>query len=292
MAFSVVPKPMTAESESGTTEATTAELIAAVLAASDEDEDAWRPALRELQARPTRETFEAATRLLASDAMPERELGVEILGTLGGSGSDRQRPFREETVVVLLDLLAREHEPRVLESLGYAFADLDEPRGIGPLCALADHPEDRVRFAVVHGLLRREDERAVRTLIRLSADEDADVRDWATFGLGTQIQLDTPAIRDALVARLEDSHEDAREEAMYGLAMRLDPRAIPVLLELLEDHEGPLLDSALLVLADHLGPRLLSAIARRWPAGVPAKARMQADSDYDLASPELPGAAG
>jgi HEAT repeat protein len=278
------------------TGATTADLIAAVLAASDEDEDAWQPALKELQARPTRETFDAARELLASDAMPERELGVEILvnlGELSGGPSHpiRERPFREETVLLLLDLLIREREFRVLESIAYAFRDLADPRGIEPLAALADHPEDRVRFAVVHGLLRHEDERAIRSLIRLSTDDDNDVRDWATFGLAAQVALDTPAIRDALVARLDDGHENTREEAMYGLAMRLDSRAVPVLLEFLEEHEGPMLDSALLVLADHLDDRrLVQAIARRWPDGVPADARRQADSDYELASPECDAA--
>jgi HEAT repeat protein len=279
---------MSTEPGSDPTNATTAELIAAVLATPDEDEHVWEPALSELQARPTRETFEAATALLASDLMPARELGVEILGALGGSGSDLARPFREETVVMLLDLLTRENEPRVLESLGYAFGHLDEPRGIAPLCALAAHPESRVRSAVVHGLLRHEDQRAASALIQLSADESSDVRNWATFGLGTQITLDTPAIRDALVARLDDGHSEAREEAMYGLAMRLDPRAIPTLLDFLEDSEGPLLDSALLVLTDHLqDARLPPALTRRWPDGAPAEARNQADSDYALASADL-----
>jgi hypothetical protein len=272
---------MSEQADSALTGATTAELITTVLAAPDEDEDAWQPALRELHARPTRETFDAARALLTGDTMAERELGVEILAGLGEvRGSPnlpyRDRPFREETVALLLDLLAREHEFRVLESIAYAFRDLDDPRGVEPLSALADHPEGRVRFAVAHALLRHEDERAIRTLIQLSTDKDADVRDWATFGLAAQVALDTPAIRGALVARLDDGHDNTREEAVYGLAMRLDPRAVPVLLELLEEYEGPMLDSALLVLADHLGdPRLGQAIARRWPDGVPADARRQ-----------------
>jgi HEAT repeat protein len=277
---------MTAEPESATTDTTTAELIAALLSTPD-DEDAWRPALVELHRRPTRETFDAATRLLASDTTLERALGVEILGQLGGSGTDPDRAFREETVLLLLDLLAQEHEPRVLEAIGYAFAHLQDPRGVPPLCGLSDHSKVGVRLAVVHGLHRHRDDRAVRALIRLSFDEDAHVRDWATFGLGTQIPLDTPAIRDALVARLDDNHHNTREEAMYGLAMRLDVRAIPVLLTFLEDYEGPMLDSALLVLADHLDdPRLPEAIADRWPDGVPAETRGQADDDYWLATYE------
>lgn len=123
----------------------TAELIAAILVAPDEPEDEWQPALQELQNRPTRETFDAAAQLLASGAMLERELGVEILGQLGGSGSDPDRPFREESVLALLKTLEHEHEPRVLESLGSAFAHLDEPRGIKPLSAFARHPSERVR---------------------------------------------------------------------------------------------------------------------------------------------------
>lgn len=265
---------------------TNAELIALVLGTADEDVETWRPALDELQDRPTRETFDDAAALLRSDAMEERELGVEILGLLGGSGSDPARPFREESVVLLLDLLARESEPRVLESLGYAFDHLDERQGIGPLVALAGHPDPYVRLAVAHGVMHHEDERAVAALIALSADADADVRDWATFALGTQVSLDTPAIREALAARLDDPHGDTQEEGMYGLALRLDPRAIPVLLELLEGYEGPLLDSALLVLADHLDdPRLPAAVARRWPDGVPDEARRQAASDYEMVQP-------
>ena len=270
--------------------ATNAELIARVLAAPDADEDAWWPSLRELRARPTRETFDAAVALIASGVMAERELGVEILCALGDSETDSVRPFREETVVLLLDLLTREREPRVLESLGYAFGHLDEPRGVAPRSALAGHPEARVREGVIGGLLRHEDDRAVAALIELSADETEDVRDWATFGLGTQISLDTAAIRAALAARLDDPHDDTREEAMYGLAMRLDARAIPVLLDFLEEGEGPMLDSALLVLGDHLeDPRLPAALARRWPDGVPPEVRDQADGDYEVASGALEG---
>jgi len=266
-------------------DATTAELIRAILAAPDSPEDGWLPALEELQDRPTRETFDAAIQLLAADAIPERELGVEILGQLGGSGSDPNRPFREQTVVALLELLTHEREPRVLESLGFAFAHLDEPRGVAPLSAFADHPAERVRTAIVHALLGRTDEIAVQTLLALSNDIADEVRDWATFGLGTLLRLDTPSIRDALLARLDDEHHDTREEAMYGLVLRLDSRAVPVLMDFLEEHEGPMLDNALLILADHLDdPRLPEAITERWPDGVPAEARERADAEWQIAS--------
>src|SRR5581483_4385690 len=97
-----------------------------------------------------------------------------------------------------------------------------------------DHPDERVRFGVVFGLLGQEDERTIRALIDLSTDLDIDVRDWATFGLGSMSEVDTPALREALVARLDDEEGDVRGEAMVGLARRHDQRMIEPLLTDLE----------------------------------------------------------
>jgi HEAT repeat protein len=74
-------------------------------------------------------------------------------------------------------------------------------------------------------------------LIELSADPDEHVRDWATFGLGTQIDVDDGDVRAALVERLSDPFLDAREEAAVGLARRRDARAFEPVRELLEADE-------------------------------------------------------
>jgi HEAT repeat protein len=62
-------------------------------------------------------------------------------------------------------------------------------------------------------------------------DPDSDVRDWATFGLGTQSDADSEVIREALFERLADTDEDTRAEAAVGLAKRKDVRVLPVVLE-------------------------------------------------------------
>ncbi|WP_244871963.1 HEAT repeat domain-containing protein [Catellatospora sp. TT07R-123] len=74
----------------------------------------------------------------------------------------------------------------------------------------------------------------VAELIVLMGDVDQDVRDWATFGLGAQLDDDGPLIRRALWERTDDPYQDVREEAVRGLARRGDRRVLPLLARLLE----------------------------------------------------------
>jgi HEAT repeat protein len=74
-------------------------------------------------------------------------------------------------------------------------------------------------------------------LLKLTRDDDSDVRDWAVFGLGVQGNVDSPEIREALLERVTDSDEDVREEAVVGLGKRRDSRLLPVLRSLLDAPE-------------------------------------------------------
>jgi HEAT repeat protein len=78
---------------------------------------------------------------------------------------------------------------------------------------------------VAVGLCGHDELDAIAGLIVLSRDTDDATRDWATFGLAQQTALDTPALRDALAARLTDTDPEIRGEAMIGLASRKDERA-------------------------------------------------------------------
>lgn len=101
-------------------------------------------------------------------------------------------------------------------------------------------------------------------LIRLSEDAVAETRDWATFGLGSILVLDTPEVRRALAAGLDDTDFDTCCEALVGLAERKDPRAFSRTLELLQSDSFPRLAvDAARALAD---PRLLEALRdlERW----------------------------
>lgn len=108
----------------------------------------------------------------------------------------------------------------------------------------------------------------VRALLGAFDDPDDDVRDWAVFGLGVQLDVDTPEIREALYRMLGDTGEaDAAGEAAVALAKRGDPRILDVLLTALADPEvGNLYVEAAAELGD---PRLLPVLEALRDAGWP-----------------------
>jgi HEAT repeat protein len=193
------------------------------------EEAAW-DAIAMLQYRGTREVFDAACQLCASNCPQERTLGANILGQLGIP----DRCFPTESVNLLIQLLATEEHEKVLDAICVALGHLHDVKSVPALSRLKTHPCDRVRFAVVFGLLALEDQLAIESLIELSRDRDADVRNWATFGLGTQIEADTAEIRAALFERIRDEDEETRGEALVGLARRKDERVIEPLIKELE----------------------------------------------------------
>jgi HEAT repeat protein len=111
--------------------------------------------------------------------------------------------------------------------------DLNHDLAAEILPPLLEHPNANVRSAAVHGLLTVAGPRTVGHFVRASTDRDADVRNWATFGLRILLgevddanALDTEEIRNAIAERLGDEHDEIRAEAILGLAIRQDPRAL------------------------------------------------------------------
>jgi HEAT repeat protein len=157
-----------------------------------------------------------------------------VLGQLGSAA----RAFPEAQASALEEMATGERDTDVLATVACAFGHLGEPYGLDALLALREHPAAEVREGVAFGLGGRRDQRALDALIDLSRDPHARVRDWATFALGTLAPQDTPELRDALAARLDDEHPETRLEAVHGLALRGDARAAEPALALLADAGG------------------------------------------------------
>ena len=75
------------------------------------------------------------------------------------------------------------------------------------------------------------------TLIALTRDTEAAVRQLATSGLGGFDREDTEDVRLALVERLEDTDAETREEAIFALAQLGDDRVAAALRAALEEPE-------------------------------------------------------
>jgi HEAT repeat protein len=200
------------------------------IALTEPDENAAREAVVTLHFRGTRDVFDTASDLCTSECPQERTLGANILGQLGVP----HRTFPTESVKVLLERLEVETDEDVLDATCIALGHIHDPTAIPSPVRLKTHASARVRYAVVFALAGFEDQLAIKTLIELSRDQDPVVRDWATFGLGRQIDIDTPEIRAALLARVSDEDEVTRGEALVGLARRRDQRVIEPLIKELQ----------------------------------------------------------
>jgi hypothetical protein len=198
------------------------------LARASQDEESYWAVVTELHTRVNDHTFRIADVLCDSLAVGERCLGADVLGQLGAAdgATPAESPFASASGRVLMRLLEEDDEPAVLSSAAIGLGHLRDERAIDRLAALVAHASPDVRIAVVHGLMGYDDDRAVHALLRLSGDEVASVRDWATFALGVQIERDTPEVREALAARLDDDDANTRDEAIRGLAVRGDARAV------------------------------------------------------------------
>jgi len=204
-----------------------------------EDDSAW-DAVRVLRRRNTEEVFQLATMHLNSETPKHRARAMDVLAQLGAGKPTSERVQPDECVALALAHLS-DPDALVVHSAAWALAHRNEDeRAITALIELRHNTDPGVRLAAATGMAGSERPDAIRTLIELMDDSDDEVRNWATFGLGTQcMPQDSDAIRDALRKRLNDSLIDARNEAVWGLALRRDPEGLQLLLESLETEEGP-----------------------------------------------------
>jgi HEAT repeat protein len=190
-----------------------------------QSEDYWAR-IRALHFRAGQDVFEAAVVLCSAPDPISRAVGADILAQLGVL--DGEYPFADESVPTLVSLLA-DTELHVAASALYALGHLKRGEPVH-LARLAEHPSEDIRYALAYALGGRTDSVSIDTEIRLSGDQDVDCRNWATFALGALSELDSPAIREALAARLADADDEVRGEAIGGLAKRQDERAVDAIL--------------------------------------------------------------
>jgi HEAT repeats len=211
-------------------------------------------AIEELRTRGSRLVAERAMRMVQSSERDERLVGIDVLTDFG---VEHNFPFREEYAPILVEALDTDDEVQLVRTIN-SVAKTGSDSALEPLLRLSHHPSEAVRLCVAQGLpsLVRskwlsEDDPVVLALLTLMSDQHEEVRNWATFGIGSMVDVDGPTIRTALRAVLGDVNEDARAEALAGLVQRRDPCSYDEVVRALTDESvGRLSVQAAAILGD------------------------------------------
>ncbi|MEO9174900.1 MAG: HEAT repeat domain-containing protein, partial [Gaiellales bacterium] len=192
-----------------------------------------------------RETFVAARELCGQQSEDARILGVTILGQLGyGEG----RPFADESLPIVTALCRPAEPVDVVVAAIRALGLLGRHGGAPAVLSHAGDPDEDVRLAVAQSVAGiagdAPGDDVLTTLFALMADTSAEVRGWATFCLGSQLDVDGTAVREALLARIGDPEGEASGEALVGLARRADGRAAELVAARLHEPLDPLVVEA------------------------------------------------
>lgn len=199
----------------------------------------------ELRKRKEKGIFEKSIELTKSEIAKEKIIGINILAQFGFP-----RLHSKEILKTYFDLLKTETDKNIISSILYGIGHNNDnlsEKQINIVCAYKNHKSVNVRYSLVYALLSIDQIKPIDTLIELSKDKDSDIRNWATFGIGTQIETDSKIIREALWERVRDEHKITRFEAIVGLAKRKEENIREVLKnELLEiDENGNLILEAI-----------------------------------------------
>ena len=216
------------------TESDIDELFAETLQGDYDDDKPWN-AVRTLRSIGTRQVFDKAVDRIESIEPLERARGIDVIAQLGKTAEHPSNSFPQESYDVVVKALQREREAQPLNSAISALGHIGDARGVPVIAAFHSHPSREIRFAVACALGSFPNEQlSIETLLILMEDADADVRDWATFGIGVLGDQDSPEIRQALSRRVNDDDVNTREEALVGLAKRRDTSILPQLIRALE----------------------------------------------------------
>lgn len=200
------------------------------------DTDRSWSAITELHMRGSPAVLERVRRLSRSSNWRRRALGMRIASQLRQRRRDAEFgsvEYEKEATQQLLLAGLRDAREAVVEAAVAGLSHRPHAAALAELVRLAEHRSAGLRWAVAVALGRYDEPEAIQALLRLARDTDDDVRDWATFGLGTMHDVDTPEVRELLWCNLRDPDPDVRGEALVGLAERGDRRAVAHLTGLL-----------------------------------------------------------
>lgn len=207
----------------------------------------WR-LVSELRKRPNQDVFNQAFNLANSNQDKQVKIGLDVLQQLGFNPRFNQ----SKTLDLHFKLLNTSQSIKVLKSILYGIGHNNQELNseqVNQLIPFRKSKSIQVRQALVSALSGVEEEVAIQTLIELTEDKVASIRNWATFAIGSLISIESPSIKQALWKRVNDEDYDTKWEAIMGLANRKENGVKQVISDELNRREyGTLMFEAILKL--------------------------------------------
>lgn len=193
--------------------------------------------IAKLQRHATPKTLALITTLSHSQSWRKRCLAYYVASQLRKKCADSPVCSKEfalpETQAMLLMGLHDPH-PEVVKAAISGMGHRPHPDALPELVRLSQHADSQTRWNTAVALGHYAQPAATEALLCLARDVDNDVRDWATFALGTLQTVDTESVRELLWENINDPDSDVRGEALVGLAQRRDARVLAPLIACLE----------------------------------------------------------
>lgn len=200
----------------------------------------WKTIL-ELRTFVDHEMIEKCFELINSKNQKSNIIAIDILSQLG----TKRTKFAKKLIKKLFQFLQESESEELTIACLFAISHNNKiitKKQIKFLEKFENDKSKEIRYALVFSILTLEDETAIKILTKLSDDRSPKIRDWALFGLGTQIKIDNKEIRKTLYKHCFDKDEQSKHEAIKGLANRNDERVYEIILnELKSENFGSLI---------------------------------------------------
>ena len=180
--------------------------------------------------------IEKCFELMNSEQDKSKILAIDILSQLGS----KRKKFAKKLINKLFVFLQESKNEKLITSCLIAIGHNNKfltKRQINYLEKFKNDKSKEIRYALVFSILTLENETAINILIKLSDDKSPKIRDWALFGLGTQIEIDNNEIREILFKHCFDKDDQSKQEAIKGLANRNDERVYKIILNELQSED-------------------------------------------------------
>lgn len=157
--------------------------------------------------------------MIDSDDAKFKQIGIDILCQSG----NKRGNFVESLFDKIFEILRTTSDENLICTCLFAIGHNNQHLKTKHFKTLEkfQHSESKeIRYALTFSLLGVENYKAVKMMIKLAQDRSLRVKDWATFGLGTQIEYDDEEIRRVLYKNCFSKDHQIRHEAIKGLAKR------------------------------------------------------------------------